>query len=176
MFASSLTTTFAVLVPTSLGVNVTYKVQLAPDARLDNAKHLKRCRWGHLFGQRDLQSGVGWNRRQRKLYDQYERHLWNPDRQQSDPHNHRYFANQQENNCTNPAGTPETYKSSLVFGGTGGGLTNYTGFFSTGAGVVPTIAPMSISPSSAILDPQRRALVFRRWSPRLEVGYYFVNR
>ena len=53
-----------------------------------------------------------------------------------------------DQNSTDPAGTPETYKSSVTFGGTGGGLTNYSGFLSTGAGVVPTIAPMSVSPSS----------------------------
>ena len=47
-----------------------------------------------------------------------------------------------------PAGTPETYKADVIFGATGGGLTNYTGYLSTAAGVVPTIAPMSVSPSS----------------------------
>lgn len=51
-------------------------------------------------------------------------------------------------NGTDPAGTPEAYKAGVTFGATGGGLTNYTGFLSTGAGVVPTIAPLSISPSS----------------------------
>jgi len=51
-------------------------------------------------------------------------------------------------NGTDPAGTTETYKQYVTFGATGGGLTNYTGFLSTGAGVVPTIAPMSVSPSS----------------------------
>ena len=49
---------------------------------------------------------------------------------------------------TDPAGTPENYKASVIFGGTGGGWTNYTGYFSPAAGVVPTIAPMSVSPSS----------------------------
>jgi hypothetical protein len=57
-------------------------------------------------------------------------------------------------NGTDSAGTPETYKQALSFGGTGGGLTNYTGFFSTGAGVVPTIAPMSVSPSNLNFNPQ----------------------
>jgi hypothetical protein len=57
-------------------------------------------------------------------------------------------------NGTDSAGTPETYKQDLSFGGTGGGLTNYTGFFSTGAGVVPTIAPMSVSPSNLNFNPQ----------------------
>jgi hypothetical protein len=51
-------------------------------------------------------------------------------------------------NGTDPAGTPESYKASLTFGATGGGGTNYTGYFSPGAGVVPTVAPMSVSPSS----------------------------
>jgi hypothetical protein len=49
---------------------------------------------------------------------------------------------------SDPAGTPETYKASVIFGVTGGGGTNYTGYFSPGAGVVPTVAPMSVSPSS----------------------------
>jgi hypothetical protein len=47
-----------------------------------------------------------------------------------------------------PAGSPENYKASVVFGATGGGGTNYTGYFSAAAGVVPTVAPMSVSPSS----------------------------
>jgi hypothetical protein len=51
-------------------------------------------------------------------------------------------------NGTDPAGTPETYKASVIFGATGGGLTNYTGYLTSGAGVVPTVAPMSVSPSS----------------------------
>ena len=59
-----------------------------------------------------------------------------------------------DTNGTDPAGTPETYKTSVVFGATGGGLTNYTGFLSSGAGVVPTIAPMSVSPSSLTFNPQ----------------------
>jgi hypothetical protein len=46
------------------------------------------------------------------------------------------------------AGTPENYKASVIFGATGGGGTNYTGYFSAAAGVVPTVAPMSVSPSS----------------------------
>ena len=53
-----------------------------------------------------------------------------------------------DTNGSDLAGTPEADKSSVVFGGTGGGLTNYTGYLSSGAGVVPTIAPMSVSPSS----------------------------
>ena len=59
-------------------------------------------------------------------------------------------------NGTDPAGTPETYKASVVFGATGGGLTNYTGFLSSGAGVVPTIAPMSVSPSSLAFTQQNQ--------------------
>lgn len=55
---------------------------------------------------------------------------------------------------SDPAGTPETYKSYVIFGGTGGGGTNYTGYFSPGAGVVPTTAPMSVSPSSLDFVPQ----------------------
>ena len=57
---------------------------------------------------------------------------------------------------TDPAGTPETYKASVIFGATGGGLTNYTGYFSSGAGVVPTVAPMSVSPSSLDFGPQNQ--------------------
>jgi len=49
---------------------------------------------------------------------------------------------------TDAAGTPESYKGSVIFGATGGGLTNYTGYRSSAAAVVPTIAPMSVSPSS----------------------------
>ena len=59
-----------------------------------------------------------------------------------------------DTNGTDPAGTPETYKSSVLFGATGGGLTNYTGYLSSGAGVVPTIAPTSVSPSSLTFIPQ----------------------
>lgn len=44
-------------------------------------------------------------------------------------------------NGTDPAGTPETYKGSLLFGATDGGLNSYIGFLTPGAGVVPTIAP-----------------------------------
>jgi hypothetical protein len=44
-----------------------------------------------------------------------------------------------------PAGTPENYKSSLVFGATGPG---YVGLYTGAAGVVPTIAEASVSPSS----------------------------
>jgi hypothetical protein len=46
---------------------------------------------------------------------------------------------------TDPAGTPEIYKSSLVFGATGPG---YIGLYTGAAGVVPTIAEASVSPSS----------------------------
>jgi hypothetical protein len=56
--------------------------------------------------------------------------------------------------ATDSAGTPENYKSSVMFGGTGGGLTNYTGNLSTGAVVVPTIAPMRVSPNSLGFAPQ----------------------
>jgi hypothetical protein len=55
---------------------------------------------------------------------------------------------------SDPAGTPETYRTSVVFGATGGGWTNYTGYWSAGAGVVPTIAPMSVSPSSVAFGAQ----------------------
>jgi hypothetical protein len=34
----------------------------------------------------------------------------------------------------------------VVFGGTGGGLASYSGYLSTKSGVVPTIAPVSVSP------------------------------
>jgi hypothetical protein len=61
-----------------------------------------------------------------------------------------------DTNGTDPAGTPETYKTSVLFGDTGGGLTNYTGFLSGGAGVVPTIAPMSVSPSSLAFTQQNQ--------------------
>jgi hypothetical protein len=44
-----------------------------------------------------------------------------------------------------PAGTPENYKSSLVLGATGAG---FTGLYVGTVGVVPTIAPASIAPSS----------------------------
>jgi len=59
-------------------------------------------------------------------------------------------------NGTDAAGTPETYKASVILGATGGGGTNYTGYFSPGAGVVPTIAPMSVSPSSLSFNPQKQ--------------------
>jgi sugar lactone lactonase YvrE len=59
-------------------------------------------------------------------------------------------------NGTDLAGTPETYKTSVIFGATGGGGMNYTGYFSPGAGVVPTIAPMSISPSSLTFSAQKQ--------------------
>jgi hypothetical protein len=57
-------------------------------------------------------------------------------------------------NGTDPAGTPETYKASVTFGATGGGLTNYTGYLTPAAGVVPTVAPISVSPSSLNFGPQ----------------------
>jgi hypothetical protein len=44
-----------------------------------------------------------------------------------------------------PAGTPVSYKTSLVFGATGPG---FTGLYTSAAGVVPTIAEASASPSS----------------------------
>ncbi len=47
--------------------------------------------------------------------------------------------------ATYPAGTPENYTSDLVFGGTGPG---YTGLYVGPAGVVPTIAEASASPST----------------------------
>jgi hypothetical protein len=46
---------------------------------------------------------------------------------------------------TDPAGTPENYKLNLIFGSTGPG---YTGLYTGAAGVVPTIAEASASPSS----------------------------
>jgi hypothetical protein len=44
-----------------------------------------------------------------------------------------------------PAGTPVNYETNLVFGDTGAG---YTGLYANFVGVVPTIAPMSVAPSS----------------------------
>src|SRR5207249_4052884 len=44
--------------------------------------------------------------------------------------------------------TPENYKQFVTFGGTGGGLSSYTGYPSTNSGIVPTIAQVSVSPSS----------------------------
>jgi hypothetical protein len=44
-----------------------------------------------------------------------------------------------------PAGTPVNYEPNLIFGDTGNG---YTGLYSRTAGVVPTIAPLNMSPSS----------------------------
>jgi MBG domain-containing protein/Big-like domain-containing protein/centrosomal CEP192-like protein/HYDIN/CFA65/VesB family protein len=46
---------------------------------------------------------------------------------------------------SDPAGTPENYKSDVIFGGTGAGP---TGLYVGTAGVIPTIAPASMSPSS----------------------------
>ena len=46
---------------------------------------------------------------------------------------------------SDPAGTPESYKSNLVFGDLGAG---YTGLYANFVGVVPTIAPMNVAPSS----------------------------
>ena len=57
---------------------------------------------------------------------------------------------------TDPAGTPEFYKASVTFGATGGGLTNYTGYLTPAAGVVPTVAPISVSPSSLNFGPQNQ--------------------
>jgi large repetitive protein len=62
-------------------------------------------------------------------------------------------------NGNDPAGTPEAYKTALLFGATGGGGTNYTGYFTPGAGVVPTVAPMSVSPSSLGFGPQNQGTV-----------------
>jgi Bacterial Ig-like domain (group 3)/MBG domain (YGX type)/Abnormal spindle-like microcephaly-assoc'd, ASPM-SPD-2-Hydin len=55
---------------------------------------------------------------------------------------------------TDAAGTPEGFKNNVVFGGTGGGVSNYTGYLSTGAGVVPTLAPLSVSPATLSFAPQ----------------------
>jgi hypothetical protein len=57
---------------------------------------------------------------------------------------------------SDPAGTPETYKTSVIAGATGGGGTNYTGYLSAAAGVVPTVAPMSASPSSLSFGTQNQ--------------------
>jgi hypothetical protein len=51
-------------------------------------------------------------------------------------------------NGRDPAGTPETYKGDVVFGATGCGSTDYAGHLTSGAGVVPSLAPVSVSPSS----------------------------
>jgi hypothetical protein len=51
------------------------------------------------------------------------------------------------------AGTPELFKQYITFGGTGGGLSSYTGYPSTNSGIVPTLAPMSVSPSSDDAGP-----------------------
>jgi len=59
-------------------------------------------------------------------------------------------------NGTDPAGTPETYKTSVIFGGTGGGWKNYTGFFSPRAYVIPTPAPVTVSPSSLDFGTQNQ--------------------
>jgi hypothetical protein len=47
--------------------------------------------------------------------------------------------------ATDPAGTPEAYKTGLVFGDLGPG---YVGMYEGATSVVPTIAPASIAPSS----------------------------
>ena len=57
---------------------------------------------------------------------------------------------------SDPAGTPETYKTFVIAGATGGGGTNYTGYLSAAAGVVPTVAPMSVSPSSLSFGTQNQ--------------------
>jgi hypothetical protein len=49
---------------------------------------------------------------------------------------------------TDPAGTSEIFKTDVIAGGTGGGGTNYTGYLVDGAGIVPTAAEMSVSPST----------------------------
>ena len=51
-------------------------------------------------------------------------------------------------NGKDAAGSPETYKADVVFGGTGCGSTDYAGHLTSGAGVVPSLAPVSVSPSS----------------------------
>jgi sugar lactone lactonase YvrE/uncharacterized protein (DUF2345 family) len=51
-------------------------------------------------------------------------------------------------NGADPAGTPETYKAGLVFGATGCGSNDYSGHLTSPAGVVPSLAPVSASPSS----------------------------
>ncbi len=61
-----------------------------------------------------------------------------------------------DTNGTDPAGTPETYKTALIFGATSGGGTDYTGHFTSGAGIVPSLAPMSVSPSSLDFLPQKQ--------------------
>jgi hypothetical protein len=60
---------------------------------------------------------------------------------------------------SDPAGTPETYKTSVIAGATGGGGTNYTGYLSAAAGVVPTVAPMSVSPSSLDFASQGQGIM-----------------
>jgi hypothetical protein len=50
---------------------------------------------------------------------------------------------------TDPAGTAETYKQYETFGGT-------LGYLSAGSGVVPTVAQMSVSPSSLSFLPQTK--------------------
>ncbi len=44
-----------------------------------------------------------------------------------------------------PAGTPVNYEANSIFGDTGAG---YTGLYANSVGVVPTIAPMNVAPSS----------------------------
>jgi hypothetical protein len=51
-------------------------------------------------------------------------------------------------NGRDAAGTPEAYKADLVFGATDCGGTDYAGHLTSGAGVVPSLAPVSVSPSS----------------------------
>ena len=63
-----------------------------------------------------------------------------------------------DTNGADPAGTAENYKANVVFGGTGGGLTNYTGFLSVAAEVLPTAAPMSVSPSSLNFGTQAQGI------------------
>jgi len=64
-----------------------------------------------------------------------------------------------DTNGSDPAGTPETYKSSLIFGATGCGWKNYTGFFSPSAYVIPTTAPMSVSPSGLDFGTQSQGTI-----------------
>ncbi len=51
-------------------------------------------------------------------------------------------------NGADPAGTPETYKADLTFGAQGCGSNDYAGHLTSRAGVVPSLAPVSASPSS----------------------------
>ncbi len=56
------------------------------------------------------------------------------------------------------AGAPESYKASLVAGGTGSGGTNYVGFLSTSSAVVPVAAPVTANPSNLAFAPQAQGI------------------